>query len=66
VAFFSSRGLFGIDLYLPTPRPGRIIRQLGSINTPRHFDALSFINTAGSWSPDGAASPTWSTARATR
>ena len=53
VAFFSSRGLFGIDLYIADAETGRIIRQLGSINTPRHFDALSFINTAGSWSPDG-------------
>jgi dipeptidyl aminopeptidase/acylaminoacyl peptidase len=53
VAFFSSRGLFGVDLYLADAESGRIIRQLGSINSPRHFDALSFINTSGTWSPDG-------------
>jgi Tol biopolymer transport system component len=53
VAFFSSRGLFGIDLYVADAETGRITRQLGSINTPRHFDAMSFISTSGSWSPDG-------------
>ena len=53
IAFYSSRGLFGIDLYIADATTGRVIRQLGSINTPRHFDALSFIASAGSWSPDG-------------
>ena len=53
LAFFSSRGLFGIDLYVADAETGRVRRQLSSINSPRHFDALSFINSAGSWSPDG-------------
>jgi dipeptidyl aminopeptidase/acylaminoacyl peptidase len=53
IAFFSSRGLFGIDLYVADAVSGRVIKQLGSINTPRHFDALSFISSAGTWSPDG-------------
>ncbi|HZF67493.1 MAG TPA: hypothetical protein VEZ47_05620, partial [Gemmatirosa sp.] len=48
-----SRGLFGIDLYVADAVSGRVLKQLGSVNTPRHFDALSFINSAGSWSPDG-------------
>ena len=52
VAFFSSRNLFGVDLFLADAETGRVTRQLGSINSPRHFDALSFINTSGSWSPD--------------
>jgi len=52
VAFFSSRGLFGVDLYIANAETGRVTRQLGSINSPRHFDAMSFINTSGSWSPD--------------
>lgn len=53
VAFFSSRGLFGIQIYIADASTGRVIKQLGSINSPRHYDALSFINSAGSWSPDG-------------
>lgn len=53
VAYFSGRGLFGIDLYLAEVASGRIIRQLTSVTTDAHFDALSFIGSAGSWSPDG-------------
>jgi hypothetical protein len=53
VAFYSSRDLFGIEVYIADVETGRVINQLGSVNTPRHFDALSFIQTAGSWSPDG-------------
>lgn len=53
VAFFSSRGLFGVDLYIADAETGRVRRQLGSINSPREFDAQSFINTSGAWSPDG-------------
>ena len=53
VAFFSSRDLFGIDIYLAEVATGRIIRRLTSITSNPHFDALSFINSAGSFSPDG-------------
>lgn len=53
VAYFSSDGLFGIDLYMAEVATGRVIRQVTSVTSDRHFDALSFINSAGSWSPDG-------------
>jgi Tol biopolymer transport system component len=53
MAFFSSRDLFGIEIYVADVETGRVIRQLGSINSPRHYDALSFIQTAGTWAPDG-------------
>ena len=52
VAFLSSRGLFGVDLYVADARTGRVVHRLTSPNVDRHFDALSFINSAGSWSPD--------------
>lgn len=52
VAFFSSRNLFGIDLFVAETATGRVIRQLTNITRNPHFDALSFINSAGSWSPD--------------
>lgn len=54
VAFYSSRGLFSIEIYLANAETGKITAQLGSLNSPRHFDALSFINSAGTWSPDGS------------
>jgi Tol biopolymer transport system component len=53
VSFFSSRNLFGMDLYIAEVATGRVIRQLTNITRNPHFDALSFINSAGSWSPDG-------------
>ncbi len=53
MAYFSSRGLFGIDLYLADVASGTVIRQLTSVTHDAHFDALSFISSAGTWSPDG-------------
>lgn len=53
VAFFSSRSLFSIELYLADAQTGRVIRKLTESARDRHFDALSFISSAGAWSPDG-------------
>jgi len=53
VAFFSSRDLFGIDLYLADAQTGKIVKKLASTASDRHFDAISFINSSGDWSPDG-------------
>ena len=32
---------------------GKIVKKLTSPNRNSHFDALSFIQSAGTWSPDG-------------
>jgi Tol biopolymer transport system component len=53
VAFFSGRGIFGIDLYIADAQTGEIVKRLTSPNNDNHFDALSFLASAGSWSPDG-------------
>lgn len=53
MAYFSSRGLFGVDLYVADVATGRVIRQLTSVTSGTHFDELSFISSAGTWSPDG-------------
>ncbi|MDQ4080920.1 MAG: peptidase S9, partial [Gemmatimonadota bacterium] len=53
MAFFSGRGIFGIDLYIADAQSGEIIERLTSPNTDNHFDALAFLDAAGSWSPDG-------------
>jgi Tol biopolymer transport system component len=53
VAYYSSRGLFGLDLYVAEVATGRVVKQLTSVTNDRHFDAISFISTAGTWSPDG-------------
>jgi len=52
VVFLSRRGLFSLDLYLADAQTGRITKKLVSSDTDAHFDALSFMNSAGSWSPD--------------
>ena len=53
LAFFSGRDIFGIDLYIADAQTGKIVRRLTSPNNDNHFDALSFLASAGSWSPDG-------------
>jgi len=53
-AFFSSRSLFSIDLFVGDATTGKIIKKLGGPSSDPHFDAISFINSAGDWSPDGS------------
>jgi Tol biopolymer transport system component len=53
VAFFAARDLFGFDLYLADAATGKSIKKLADIATSTEFDALSFIASAGTWSPDG-------------
>ncbi len=53
VAYFSSRSLFSIDLYLADARTGAVIRKLASPSSDPHFDALNFVESSGAWSPDG-------------
>ena len=53
VAFFGRREIFTIDLYVADARTGEIVHKLTSPNRSQHFDALSFIQSAGTWSPDG-------------
>ena len=53
VAFFGRREIFTIDLYIADAVTGEIVTELTSPDRDEHFDALSFIHSAGSWSPDG-------------
>ncbi|HEU4642047.1 MAG TPA: BamA/TamA family outer membrane protein [Gemmatimonadaceae bacterium] len=53
VAFYTSRGLFSIDLYVADAETGKIVKKLTGPNSDQHFDAISFINSSGTWSPDG-------------
>ena len=53
VAFFGRREIFTVDLYVADAQTGRIVKKLTSPNRNAHFDALSFIQSAGTWSPDG-------------
>ena len=53
IAFLSERDLFGIDLFLADAETGEVLKKLESVGLNAHFDALRFINSAGTWSPDG-------------
>jgi hypothetical protein len=53
VAFLSSKSLFSIDLYVADAQTGEIVKKLQSSARDAHFDAIRFINSAGTWSPDG-------------
>ena len=54
VAYLSELDLFGIDLFLADAETGEVITKLESATTDPHLDALRFIESAGTWSPDGS------------
>ncbi len=51
--FFSSKDLFGIDLYLADAKTGKIIKNIYKTELNTHLQNLEFINSAGSWNPNG-------------
>lgn len=53
MAYLSERDLFSVDLFLVDVQSGKVIRRLLSTDKEGHIDALSYLETAGSWSPDG-------------
>ena len=53
VAFYSERDLFEVGLFLADARTGEVVERLANSQSNLHFDALSFLSSAGAWSPDG-------------
>jgi len=53
VAFISERDLFNFNLFVADAETGEVIADLDRSGTTSHFNALRFLNSAGSWSPDG-------------
>lgn len=53
-AVFSTRSLFGFDLYLADAKTGQITGKLFSTESDAHLDSLRFLDSAGTWSPDGS------------
>ncbi len=53
VAYLSERDLFNINLFIADAETGEVLRKLKGTASDAHFDALRFINSSGSWSPDG-------------
>jgi Tol biopolymer transport system component len=53
LAFLSEKDLFGIDLFLADAKTGKILRKLSSQVSNSHIDDFNFLESAGTWSPDG-------------
>lgn len=53
MAFLSEKSLLSIDLFLADARTGQVIRKLTSRATNTHVDEFNFLESAGTWSPDG-------------
>ncbi len=51
VAFLSEKGLFSIDLFIANAITGEVIGNIHSATKSGHLDDLSFIESAGTWSP---------------
>ena len=50
--FFSDKNLFTTDLYLANAQNGKIIRKVSSILRDGNIDDYSYLEAAGSWSPN--------------
>lgn len=53
VAFISERELFDFNLYVADAQTGEVVAELDRAGMTSHFNALRFIGSAGTWSPDG-------------
>ncbi len=53
IAYLSEQDIFNINLFVADAATGKTIRKLQSTNSNPEFDNIRFINSAGSWSPDG-------------
>ncbi len=52
VAYISSKNVLSIDIYIAEAATGKVIKRIPSSSFAGHVDSYSFIETAGSWSPD--------------
>jgi Tol biopolymer transport system component len=53
LVFFSERDLFSIDLFHADAQTGKITRNLVQTALDPHLQSLEFINSAGTWDPQG-------------
>jgi hypothetical protein len=53
IAYMSEEDLFSVELFLADAKTGEKVRKLSSATSNPHFDALRYVESAGTWSPDG-------------
>ncbi|MDX1567302.1 MAG: BamA/TamA family outer membrane protein [Longimicrobiales bacterium] len=54
VVYMGRRDIFTVDMYVADTRTGEVLGRLATANANPHFDALAFLNSTGTWSPDGS------------
>lgn len=54
IAFFSEMDLFTLDLFLADAETGKTIRKLSSSVRDSDIDGFNFLESVGTWSPDGS------------
>jgi Tol biopolymer transport system component len=52
VAFLSEKDLFSVELFVADVATGEIIRRLSRSDADPHIEALRYIDSSGTWSPD--------------
>ena len=53
IAYLSERNFFFIDLYQADAETGHVERKLVRSSLDPNFESLRFVNSTGSWAPDG-------------
>jgi len=53
IAYFSEKNSFFVDLYLADGESGRVKRRLTKSTISSNYESLRFVNSAGTFSPDG-------------
>jgi Tol biopolymer transport system component len=53
LVFLSEKDVFTLDLFLADAHTGKILKKLSSRINKNEIDALSYLESAGTWSPDG-------------
>jgi len=53
IVYISNEELFSLEWYLADAETGEVIRSLTNTVSDPHLNALRFIESSGSWSPDG-------------
>ena len=52
IAYISSKNVLSLDIYVADAATGKTVKRISSNSFAGHVDSYSFIETAGSWSPD--------------
>src|SRR5262249_5493944 len=53
VVYLSERNFFFVDLYMADVATGKHVQKLVQSSLNANYESLRFINSTGSWSPDG-------------